>query len=114
MAELKERARRLAKEPEFRVMLRRKHERRLDDECVKPLASYRAEELARMWVNFFGPDPAYHEARRRFVFKGNPPPQRSQRRSRQRPRRPLGSLAGGGPGEHGCHVRFLTGSAAAD
>jgi putative two-component system hydrogenase maturation factor HypX/HoxX len=78
MAELKERARRLAEEPEFRVMLRRKHERRLDDECVKPLASYRAEELARMWVNFFGPDPAYHEARRRFVFKGNPPPQGSQ------------------------------------
>jgi hypothetical protein len=28
-----------------------------------------------MQVNFFGPDPAYHEARRRFVFKGNPPPQ---------------------------------------
>jgi len=55
-----------------------KHERRLDDESVKPLASYRAEELERMWVNFFGPDPAYHEARRRFVFKGNPPPPRSQ------------------------------------
>ena len=78
MAELRERARRLARQPEFRVMLRRKHERRLDDESVKPLASYRAEELARMWVNFFGPDPAYHEARRRFVFKGNPPPQGSQ------------------------------------
>ena len=77
-AELRERARRLARDPEFRVMLRRKHERRLDDESVKPLASYRAEELERMWVNFFGPDPAYHEARRRFVFKGNPPPQRSQ------------------------------------
>jgi putative two-component system hydrogenase maturation factor HypX/HoxX len=59
-------------------MLRRKHERRLDDESVKPLASYRAQELARMWVNFFGPDPAYHEARRRFVFKGNLPSQRSQ------------------------------------
>jgi hypothetical protein len=27
-----------------------------------------------MWVNFFGLDPAYHEARRRFVFKGNAPP----------------------------------------
>ncbi len=26
-----------------------------------------------MKVNFFGPDPAYHEARRRFVFKGAPP-----------------------------------------
>jgi hypothetical protein len=55
-------------------MLRNKHESRLDDESIKPLASYRAEELDRMKVNFFGPDPAYHEARRRFVFKGNPPP----------------------------------------
>jgi putative two-component system hydrogenase maturation factor HypX/HoxX len=76
-AELTERAKRLARDPEFRMMLRRKHERRLDDEHVKPLASYRAEELARMRFNFFGPDPAYHEARRRFVFKGKPP-QRSQ------------------------------------
>jgi len=73
-AELKERAQRLAQDPELRAMLRKKHESRLDDENVKPLASYRSEELARMKVNFFGPDPAYHEARRRFVFKGNPPP----------------------------------------
>ena len=77
-AELRERARRLAWDPEFRLMLWKKHERRLDDEYVKPLASYRAEELERMRVNFFGPDPAYHEARQRFVFKGNPPPQGSQ------------------------------------
>jgi hypothetical protein len=27
-----------------------------------------------MKVNFFGADPSYHEARRRFVFKGSPPP----------------------------------------
>jgi putative two-component system protein, hydrogenase maturation factor HypX/HoxX len=59
-------------------MLRKKHERRLDDECVKPLANYRAKELDRMQVNFFGPDLAYHEARRRFVFKGNPQPQGSR------------------------------------
>jgi putative two-component system hydrogenase maturation factor HypX/HoxX len=76
--ELRERARRLARDPEFRLMLRKKHERRLDYEYFKPLATYRAEELQRMRVNFFGPDPAYHEARRRFVFKGNPPPQRSR------------------------------------
>jgi putative two-component system hydrogenase maturation factor HypX/HoxX len=69
-AELRARATRLAQDPEFRAMLRKKHESRLDDECVKPLASYRAEELERMKVNFLGPDPAYHEARRRFVFKG--------------------------------------------
>jgi hypothetical protein len=74
-AELRERARRLARDPEFRLMLRKKHERRLDDEYAKPLASYRAEELEWMRVNFFGPDPANHEARRRFVFKGVPPPQ---------------------------------------
>jgi putative two-component system protein, hydrogenase maturation factor HypX/HoxX len=72
--ELRARATRLAQDPEFRAMLREKHERRLDDESIKPLASYRAEELERMKVNFFGPDPAYHEARRRFVFKGAPPP----------------------------------------
>ena len=77
-AEVRERAARLARDPEFRLMLRQKHERRLDDESIKPLASYRAEELERMRVNFFGPDPAYHEARQRFVFKGNPPPQESR------------------------------------
>jgi putative two-component system protein, hydrogenase maturation factor HypX/HoxX len=76
--ELRERARLLAKQPEYRWNLRRKHERRVDDESAKPLASYRAEELRRMWVNFFGPDPAYHEARRRFVFKGNAAPRRNK------------------------------------
>ena len=76
-AELRARAARLAQDPKLRAMLREKHERRLDDESVKPLALYRGEELERMKVNFFGPDPAYHEARRRFVFKGAPPPRRS-------------------------------------
>ena len=77
-AELRARATRLAQDPELRAMLRTKHESRLDDENIKPLASYRAEELDRMKVNFFGADPAYHEARRRFVFKGNPPPRESR------------------------------------
>ncbi len=77
-AQLRERAKHLARDPAFRLTLRTKREKRRDDEWVKPLASYRAEELARMRVNFFGPDPAYHEARRRFVFKGNPPPQKSR------------------------------------
>jgi putative two-component system hydrogenase maturation factor HypX/HoxX len=78
-AELRARATGLAQGPEFRSMLRKKHESRLDDEAVKTLASYRAEELERMRINFFGVDPAYHEARRRFVFKGNPPPPRETR-----------------------------------
>jgi len=51
-------------------MLAAKWERRQADERRKPLAAYRAEELARMSGNFFGPDSAYHEARQRFVLKG--------------------------------------------
>jgi putative two-component system hydrogenase maturation factor HypX/HoxX len=73
-ADIRERATRLAANPEFRTLLRNKHEQRMEDESIKPLANYRAEELERMKVNFFGADPSYHEARRRFVFKGSPPP----------------------------------------
>ena len=73
-AEIRDRAKLLAANPEFRALLRKKHEGRMEDESIKPLANYRAEELERMKVNFFGADPSYHEARRRFVFKGSPPP----------------------------------------
>jgi putative two-component system hydrogenase maturation factor HypX/HoxX len=66
----------LAARSDFWQLLRDKHERRLADERAKPLAAYRAEELARMRENFWGPDPAYHAARRRFVYKGEPLRQR--------------------------------------
>jgi putative two-component system protein, hydrogenase maturation factor HypX/HoxX len=72
-AEIRDRAKLLAANQEFRALLRKKHERRIEDESIKPLASYRTEELERMRVNFFGADPSYHEARRRFVFRGRPP-----------------------------------------
>lgn len=39
------------------------------DEAVKPLASYRAEELEHMRRNFFGFDPSYHVARYHFIMK---------------------------------------------
>ena len=55
----------------------------MEDESIKPLANYRAEELERMKVNFFGADPSYHEARRRFVFKGNPRLRLSRLQQRQ-------------------------------
>ncbi len=71
--ELRLRAAELAHGPLYRSSILQKLERRIDAELTKPLANYRAEELERMRVNFFGPDRAYHEARRRFVFKGNPP-----------------------------------------
>jgi hypothetical protein len=31
-----------------------------------------------MTINFFGPNRAYHEARRRFVFKGKTPTEESR------------------------------------
>jgi putative two-component system hydrogenase maturation factor HypX/HoxX len=46
-----------------------KRERRAEDERTKPLAAYRAEELERMRLNFFGFDPSYHVARYNFVRK---------------------------------------------
>lgn len=39
----------------------------------RPLAAYRAAELARSYECFFGADRSYHDARRRFVYKlGSP------------------------------------------
>jgi putative two-component system hydrogenase maturation factor HypX/HoxX len=46
-----------------------KRRRRAYDERLKPLQSYRTEELARCLECFYGPDRRYHAARRRFVFK---------------------------------------------
>ena len=71
-----ERSAALAAREDFWQLLRAKHERRLADERAKPLAAYRAEELSQMRENFWGPDPAYHAARRRFVYKGEPRRQR--------------------------------------
>jgi putative two-component system hydrogenase maturation factor HypX/HoxX len=43
--------------------------RRARDEAERPLAAYRAEELAHMHRNFYGFDPSYHVARWHFVSK---------------------------------------------
>ena len=64
-----ERAVAMARDPRRWRLLREKHEKRLAGEGIKPLAEYRAEELRGMRENFFGTDLAYHEARRRFVYK---------------------------------------------
>jgi putative two-component system hydrogenase maturation factor HypX/HoxX len=63
----------LAQHPGFWNLLAAKQERRIADERKKPLASYRRDELAQMRLNFYGSDPTYHEARRRFVYKGTLP-----------------------------------------
>ncbi|WP_331767640.1 enoyl-CoA hydratase-related protein [Embleya sp. NBC_00896] len=43
------------------------------DEATKPLADYRAEELAAMHRNFFAPGESYHARRSAFVRKGPAP-----------------------------------------
>ncbi len=66
--ELRERAGRLAgATAEFTERLSAKRQRFAAAE--KPLATYRAEELAQMQRNFYGFDPSYHVARYHFVFK---------------------------------------------
>jgi putative two-component system protein, hydrogenase maturation factor HypX/HoxX len=44
-----------------------KRRRREADELARPLAAYRAAELARLRRNFFGFDPSYHVARYNFM-----------------------------------------------
>jgi putative two-component system hydrogenase maturation factor HypX/HoxX len=62
-------AERLARDPGYDALLERKRAERAADESAKPLATYRAEELERMKLNFYGFDPSYHVARYHFVFK---------------------------------------------
>lgn len=46
-----------------------KRDRRARDEAARPLAAYRADELARMQRNFYGFDPSCHVARHHFVTR---------------------------------------------
>lgn len=55
--------------PDFPERLRVKVATRARDEAEKPLAAYRAEELERMRLNFFGFDTSYHVARFDFITK---------------------------------------------
>lgn len=59
----------LARDPSLETQLNGKRQRRARDEADKPLAQYRAEELERMKLNFYGFDPSYHVARYNFVFR---------------------------------------------
>jgi putative two-component system protein, hydrogenase maturation factor HypX/HoxX len=59
----------LAHDKDYAQRLADKLARRRRDEAAKPLAQYRAEELAHMRRNFYGFDPSYHVARYHFVLK---------------------------------------------
>jgi putative two-component system hydrogenase maturation factor HypX/HoxX len=53
----------------FEARIAAKRATRRTDESIKPLAAYRAEELEKMRLNFFGFDSSYHVARHSFVCK---------------------------------------------
>jgi putative two-component system hydrogenase maturation factor HypX/HoxX len=59
----------LAGDPSYETRLAEKRQQRARAEADKPLAQYRAEELERMKLNFYGFDPSYHVARYNFVFR---------------------------------------------
>ncbi len=62
-------AERLARHPDAGHWLEQKRRARARDEQLKPLSTYRTEELAKSHECFFGEDRSYHEARTRFVHK---------------------------------------------
>jgi hypothetical protein len=87
-AELRERAARLTRDPELRVMLRKRHERRLDDEAVKPLASSTSRVIApRSWdgcgSTSSGPTPLTMRLAKLSCSKGIRRRGRAERRFRQ-------------------------------
>ena len=59
----------LAAAPDLAQQAQAKQAQRAQDEAIKPLAQYRAEELQRMNRNFYGFDPSYHVARHHFVYR---------------------------------------------
>ena len=59
----------LARDPSYESQLMTKQRHRAQDEAIKSLSVYRAEELERLKLNFYGFDPSYHVARYNFVFK---------------------------------------------
>jgi putative two-component system protein, hydrogenase maturation factor HypX/HoxX len=66
-ASIAEAARSLASGADVAARIAEKRRRRQADEAEKPLDAYRAEELARMRLNFYGFDPSYHVARYNFI-----------------------------------------------
>jgi len=81
-------ARTLAMDGNFAARLAEKRQRREHDEAERPLDAYRADELARMRLNFYGFDPSYHVARYNFMHKipkSRTPLTLARHRSRLRP-----------------------------
>lgn len=69
LQEVAGRADALAADGGLAARLADRNARRDRDEAARPLAQYRAEELERLRLNFYGFDPSYHIARHRFVHR---------------------------------------------
>ncbi len=72
MNNLRIKAEDLAQSSEYEELLEKKQKRRHADESERPLADYRAHELARMKRVFYDPTSFYHMDRFNFVYKVNP------------------------------------------
>jgi len=68
-AAVQARALALASAPSWGERVAFKARQRATDELSKPLAAYRAEELRRMHLNFYGFDASYHVARHHYVHR---------------------------------------------
>ena len=68
-AAVRDHAERLVADPTFNHILAEKRVRREREKAEKPLEAYRAEELERMRLGFYGFDPSYHVARWRFITR---------------------------------------------
>jgi putative two-component system hydrogenase maturation factor HypX/HoxX len=69
LAKIKGLAEQITHDSRFPERLVGKRTKLEQDEIQKPLDTYRAEELAKMILNFYGFDPSYHVARHNFVRK---------------------------------------------
>jgi len=54
---------------DIKALLIEKEKQRTLDEKLHPLSEYRAKELEKMHLNFYGFDPSYHVARYNFIYK---------------------------------------------
>ena len=83
-------AEQLARSPDYLARLAAKARQLAADEKQRPLAAYRAAELAIMSRNFNGPPEPYAQLRRAFVYKEKPsrtPPHLARHRTRPWPTR---------------------------
>jgi putative two-component system hydrogenase maturation factor HypX/HoxX len=84
-------AEQLTRSPDYAARLAAKARQLAAAEKQRPLAAYRAAELAIMSRNFVGPREPYAQLRRAFVYKEKPshtPPHLARHRTHPRPTRP--------------------------